>query len=345
MKTNDLEKALGLSKHTIRYYEKEGFINPERDENGYRHYSDEDIQVLQLVKFLRNLNISIDDVKAIINGNIGFQECLKNNQIHLEKQIESMKEVKQTVDHFVAQELPLIPALGNIRNELHKEKFGFQKTTNTISLGRKLTKSWARRKLIYNCLPSLFTGCVCIFLVGFMLDDFPSLWIQTVLFMGGFVICQLLLIASSFQNSSVFLRDTIDHSMNQSIEFLENGVRYYQMTSFMNNLKYFFAVIMGKEDDMMHYYPYNEIQEVCVDARRRYMSVGSPIAYEVYAPDFHFTFSDKNQFYFYWPMTLDDDCRYIAYILEDKIKNIKDSQNILYALKQGINLTDYLSNQ
>ena len=26
MKTSDLERELGLSKHTIRYYEKEGFI-------------------------------------------------------------------------------------------------------------------------------------------------------------------------------------------------------------------------------------------------------------------------------------------------------------------------------
>ena len=37
MKTNDLERDLGLSKHTIRYYEKEGFIQPQRDENGYRN--------------------------------------------------------------------------------------------------------------------------------------------------------------------------------------------------------------------------------------------------------------------------------------------------------------------
>ena len=27
MKTSDLERELGLSKHTIRYYEKEGFID------------------------------------------------------------------------------------------------------------------------------------------------------------------------------------------------------------------------------------------------------------------------------------------------------------------------------
>ena len=75
MKTSDLERELGLSKHTIRYYEKEGFITPQRDDNGYRNYSDEDLQVLKLIKFLRGLNISIDDVKAIVNGHLDFHEC------------------------------------------------------------------------------------------------------------------------------------------------------------------------------------------------------------------------------------------------------------------------------
>ena len=38
MKTNELEKEIGLSKYTIRYYEKEGLIQPKREENGYRDY-------------------------------------------------------------------------------------------------------------------------------------------------------------------------------------------------------------------------------------------------------------------------------------------------------------------
>jgi len=36
MKTHELEKELGISKHTIFYYEKEGIVTPQRDENGYR---------------------------------------------------------------------------------------------------------------------------------------------------------------------------------------------------------------------------------------------------------------------------------------------------------------------
>ena len=36
MKTHELEKELGISKHTIFYYEKEGIVTPQRDDNGYR---------------------------------------------------------------------------------------------------------------------------------------------------------------------------------------------------------------------------------------------------------------------------------------------------------------------
>lgn len=31
MKTHELEKELGISKHTIFYYEKEGIVTPQRD--------------------------------------------------------------------------------------------------------------------------------------------------------------------------------------------------------------------------------------------------------------------------------------------------------------------------
>ena len=63
MKTNELEKEIGLSKYTIRYYEKEGLIQPKREENGYRDYDDETVQKLKIIKFLRNLQISVDDIK------------------------------------------------------------------------------------------------------------------------------------------------------------------------------------------------------------------------------------------------------------------------------------------
>ena len=44
MKTHELEKELGISKHTIFYYEKEGIVTPQRDANGYRSYNQDDLQ-------------------------------------------------------------------------------------------------------------------------------------------------------------------------------------------------------------------------------------------------------------------------------------------------------------
>ena len=168
MKTSDLEKLLGLSKHTIRYYEKEGFIQPHRDENGYRDYRDEDVQTLKLVKFLRSLEISIDDVKAILSGDLNFQECLKMNQDYLSQQLESIKEVKQTVDYYQEKNIPLIPALNEFQIQSTKSKLGFQKTTSNVSLGRKLTRSWALRQIIYAMIASLALGWI---LATFFFDD------------------------------------------------------------------------------------------------------------------------------------------------------------------------------
>lgn len=342
MKTNEIEKELGLTKHTIRYYEKEGLIHPRRDENGYRDYSEEDLNVLRVVKFLRNLDISIDDVKGIINGELNFQECLKVNQIHFEKHIEDLKEVKKSIDYYHDKDIPFILSLSQIEIKSSFGKLGFQKTTKTISLGRKLTRALAIRRIIYTIVPSLFVGFVGIFLCDFAEMNLSTM-LKAMIYIICFLIAQVIFIASSFQFTSLYLGDTIDHSMNQSIEFLNDGICYYQFNGFISNLKYFFAVLFGKDEKLMHKYRYEDIEEVVIDSNRRYVKLGSPIAYETYVPDFSFTFHDQQKFYFYWPLTLDDDMRYIAYILDDKVKNIKDPKHILYALKHGIQLNDYLN--
>ena len=333
MKTSDLEKLLGLSKHTIRYYEKEGFIQPHRDENGYRDYRDEDVQTLKLVKFLRSLEISIDDVKAILSGDLNFQECLKMNQDYLSQQLESIKEVKQTVDYYQEKNIPLIPALNEFQIQSTKSKLGFQKTTSNVSLGRKLTRSWALRQIIYAMIASLALGWI---LATFFFDDLFAKIICIIIIA---MIFEVLFIASAFRQTTSLM---LDNSMNQSVEFLNDGIRYYQFTGFVHNLKYFIAVLLNKDEKYMSYYRYDDIVSVEIRTVKRYMKIGSPLAYEVFVPDFHFYFKDGKDFYFFWPMILGDDIRMIACILEDKIKNIDDKKNILYAMKNGINLNDYL---
>ena len=51
MRIQDLELKSGLDRATIRYYEKQEMISPIRHENGYRDYSEEDLQqILDVMK-------------------------------------------------------------------------------------------------------------------------------------------------------------------------------------------------------------------------------------------------------------------------------------------------------
>ena len=103
----------------------------------------------------------------------------------------------------------------------------------------------------------------------------------------------------------------LDNSLDQSVEFLRDGIRYYKFKGMMDNLKYFFAVLVGKDEKIMHYYRYEDIEKVNVYANRKYMNVmgASPIAYEVYVPDFEFFFKDGTRFYFFWPMILKSEAK------------------------------------
>ena len=65
MKTHELEKELGISKHTIFYYEKEGIVTPQRDDNGYRIYLEKEKQTLLKIKELRRLGFCLEEIKKI----------------------------------------------------------------------------------------------------------------------------------------------------------------------------------------------------------------------------------------------------------------------------------------
>lgn len=322
MKTHELEKELGISKHTIFYYEKEGIVTPQRDDNGYRSYSQEDLQKLIMVKFLRNLNISIDDVKAILNNELDFKECLKINQIHLEKQIKSLEEVQGNIEMYVRKDLPMLPALQQIQRETKNYKLGYQKTTDTVSLGRRLTKKLAIKKFLYRFIP---TFLIVLF--------FSAVNEQDVLTR----VLSVLVISFVFTNGLIAA-----DFLSQSVEFLNDRIRYYRFKGFKDNVKYFYAVLFGKEPKFMNEYKYEDIQSVELLLKHRYENYRTPIARDWYVLDYRFEFKDGNHFYFYCPFTIDDDARFIGMILDEKVENLIDKDHVIDALKNGIHLNDYM---
>ena len=72
MTIKEMEARVGMSRTSIRFYETEGLIQPSRKDNGYRDYSEADAQVLQRVKLLRSMDVSLEEVKALADGSLSL---------------------------------------------------------------------------------------------------------------------------------------------------------------------------------------------------------------------------------------------------------------------------------
>lgn len=69
MNIKEVEKLTGITKQNIRFYEKKGLLAPQRnEENSYRTYSSEDVEILMQIKLLRKLDVSIEHIHEIQEG-------------------------------------------------------------------------------------------------------------------------------------------------------------------------------------------------------------------------------------------------------------------------------------
>ena len=91
MTIKELEKILGIPRATVRFYEKEGLINPIREDNGYRDYSEDDVERLRKIIILRKIGMSVEDINDIFDGAKSMDEVLDSNIIKLQEQMEELK--------------------------------------------------------------------------------------------------------------------------------------------------------------------------------------------------------------------------------------------------------------
>lgn len=68
MLRNEVQDKTNLSRKAIEYYEEKGLVHPKKLENGYRDYSDEDVEVLKRISLLRNLGLSISEIALYLDS-------------------------------------------------------------------------------------------------------------------------------------------------------------------------------------------------------------------------------------------------------------------------------------
>ena len=95
MSIKEIEKLLNISRANIRFYEKEGLLNPERNDNEYRTYSEDDIKKLKQIIVFRKCNISIEDIKKIFNKEKSLEQVSNEQLTEIEKKSKELDNAKK----------------------------------------------------------------------------------------------------------------------------------------------------------------------------------------------------------------------------------------------------------
>lgn len=108
MKIKEIAKLVDISAANIRYYEKEGLLSPNRnEENNYREYSEEDLIRLKDIKKLRLLGINISTIQSLYQNKVSLEDVMRNRIMELEAEKKNLNLTKQVCQKAIDQHLDM----------------------------------------------------------------------------------------------------------------------------------------------------------------------------------------------------------------------------------------------
>ena len=134
MTIKEVEQKTGLTTSDSRFYEKEKLICPKRNENnGYREYSNEDVENIKKIAYLRTLGISIEDILKLLNEDADLYTLVKKQRRILEKQISELQSAKVLCERMLSskdkvsyQELEVEQYITNLQDYWNENKNVFK---------------------------------------------------------------------------------------------------------------------------------------------------------------------------------------------------------------------------
>lgn len=110
MLLNEIIEEVGMTKRAVKFYEEKGLLTVQKDSNGYRNYTDQDVEILKRISVYRKLGIGIKDIQRILSGEDEsillsiYQEKLNEHKLR-DEEIKALREFIDDRDATKANEL------------------------------------------------------------------------------------------------------------------------------------------------------------------------------------------------------------------------------------------------
>ena len=101
MRINEVAKLTGVSARTLQYYDEIGLLIPEKLNNGYRDYSDENLDKLQKILFYRFLKFKLNDIKELLDGDIDSLKILEQQRELILKEKENFEIILHNIEKTI----------------------------------------------------------------------------------------------------------------------------------------------------------------------------------------------------------------------------------------------------
>lgn len=103
MKIGEVAKQLGINASAIRFYERHGLISTSkvnREENGYRNYSSQDIETISLICRFKDLGLELEEIKGLLREESNLCEDLMSS---IETQLEKYNSISKVILQRIAR--------------------------------------------------------------------------------------------------------------------------------------------------------------------------------------------------------------------------------------------------
>jgi DNA-binding transcriptional MerR regulator len=108
LSSGDLARATGNTVRTIRFYEEEGLLRPAVvSDGGHRRYTEDDLERLRLITDLRELGLSLCEIRSILELRSGcssaaefairFQQVLVGHLEQAQRRLERLRRMKKEI--------------------------------------------------------------------------------------------------------------------------------------------------------------------------------------------------------------------------------------------------------
>ncbi|WJH36130.1 MerR family transcriptional regulator [Paenibacillus sp. CC-CFT747] len=100
-KVGQLAKMTGLTIRTLRYYDQIGLFSPSgHTVSGYRLYTESDFSRLQQILSLKELGLSLEQIKEVMTGKrMGLQDIVSLQMARLRETIRTQQKLLRELEH------------------------------------------------------------------------------------------------------------------------------------------------------------------------------------------------------------------------------------------------------